>query len=232
MYPARLQEVLPGVRERIAEAARRSGRSPEAVTVVAVTKGHPLSAVEAVLAQGITHLGENRVEGLEERVAKLGREGITWHMVGRLQSRKAGRAAEAADLIHSVDSLRLAERLGAAASSSRDGVARILVQVNTSGEESKSGLEPLAAMEAIREIGRVPGVRVEGLMTMAPFTEEEGVLRESFRGLRRLLEEGRGLDLPLGDTLSMGMSNDYVIAVEEGATMVRLGTVLFGERPA
>jgi pyridoxal phosphate enzyme (YggS family) len=152
-------------------------------------------------------------------------------MVGHLQSRKAHRAAVASDLIHSVDSVRLAERLDRAGSEVGKKV-RVLVQVNTAAEPAKSGLDRDTALEDLHGIVALGSLEVAGLMTMAPFTDDEGVLRDAFRRLRELHEEaGRTLPGYRGTELSMGMSNDFAIAVEEGSTMVRLGTALFGERP-
>jgi len=229
MYRERLAEALPVVRGRMEDAAAAAGRDPGAVRLVAVTKGHPIEALEAALDAGLTHLGENRVEELEEKVAVLGRDRVTWHMIGHLQSRKAGRALHAADLIHSVDSLRLAGKLSRAAES--DGVeARILVQVNTSGEEAKSGFERGAAVESVLAIAELPHLRVDGLMTMAPFVDDEAVLSAAFRRLRETLEDVRSHHPQVGAELSMGMTNDLEIAIREGSTMVRIGTALFGER--
>lgn len=230
MDPSRLIGVLPEIRGAIEDAASRGGRRGSDVCIVAVTKGHPPDAVRAALEAGIHDVGENRVEALEERVRQYGRDGIRWHMIGHLQSRKAGRAAEASHLVHSVDSLKLGERL------SRWGVeaastVSILLQVNTAGEESKSGVPPAEAQDVLGALVELPGLEVRGLMTMAPFTGDEAVLRGAFSGLRRIQEEAvRHVGGYAGRDLSMGMSNDFVVAVEEGSTIVRLGTALFGER--
>lgn len=213
----------------MAGAARAAGRDPAGVRLVAVTKGHPLEALQAALEAGIPDLGENRVEELEEKEAALGRDRATWHMIGHLQSRKAARAAGAAHLIHSVDSLHLAEKLSRSAGG-RGPEVRVLAQVNTSGEESKGGLEPAGAVEAVLAMAALPGLRVEGLMTMAPFVDDAEVLSSAFRRLRETLEEVRRHDPRVGPELSMGMTNDFEIAIREGSTMVRIGTALFGER--
>lgn len=213
----------------MAGAAVAAGRDPLAVGLVAVTKGHPLEALEAALEAGIADLGENRVEDLEEKQGALGRDRATWHMIGHVQGRKAARAALAAHLIHSVDSLHLAERLSRAAG--QQGLeVRVLAQVNTSGEESKSGLAAPGAAEEVLRMASLPHLRVEGLMTMAPFVDEVEVLSSSFRRLRETLEEVRRHDPRVGPELSMGMTNDFEIAIREGSTMVRIGTALFGER--
>lgn len=230
MYEATLKETLPQVLDRVGDALERAGRR-DAVTLVAVTKGHPVDAVRAALTMGLHRLGENRVQELEEKVVEVGREGPEWHLIGHLQRNKARRGIELFDLIHSVDSLRLARTLSTEAE--RAGVeVRGLAQVNVSGEASKGGFDAAGAVDALGEIVALPGLRIEGLMTMAPLTEDEAVLRRTFADTRRLLEDAAAqLDGLQGGELSMGMSNDYEIAIEEGATMVRLGTVLFGERP-
>ena len=232
MYSAVLKETLPRVRDAIATAAMGAGREPGEVTLVAVTKGHPVEALTAALDAGLTDLAENRVAELEEKAAYFaarGRSGFRWHMVGHIQSRKAGRVVELAGLIHSVDSTRLAERISRAASDVGTEV-EVLFQVNTSGEDAKQGFSPDQAQEKIPELAGLPGLRARGLMTMAPFTDDEAVLRRTFGGLRVLAEEIRQSTAELGPELSMGMSNDLGIAVEEGSTMVRIGTALFGER--
>jgi PLP dependent protein len=230
MYAEHLRDALPVVQERLARAAERSGRGGAAVRVVAVTKGHGVAAIEAALAGGLADIGENRVDELAEKVAAVGRQAATWHLIGHLQRNKVRRALPAFDLVHSVDSERLAEELSGEAVRV-GGVAAVLVQVNTSGEASKYGFDEVAAVAAVGRLVELPGLHVRGLMTMAPYTAEEAVLRRTFAGLRRV-GEACAAQIPAytGTELSMGMSNDYEIAVEEGSTMVRLGTVLFGER--
>ncbi len=230
-YQALLSENLPAVRARIREAAAAAGRPPDAVRLIGVTKGHPLAALEAALAAGLHDLGENRVEEAEEKRTALGAHAsaVRWHLIGHLQSRKARRAVEVGDLIHSVDSERLAERL-ARLGEERGTPVPVLVQVNTSGESSKSGLEGEDVVEQIHRIAELSGLRVEGLMTMAPFVEDEAVLRSAFAGLRSVLERVRAVTERVGGELSMGMTNDLEAAVREGSTMVRIGTALFGER--
>ena len=216
------------VRERVERARERAGRSDE-VTLVAVTKTHPADAVRAVLAAGVADVGENRVQELEEKVGEVGRGAVGWHLIGHLQRNKAGKALPLFDLIHSLDSLRLAEALSAEAVK-RGVQVRALVQVNASGEESKGGFEPAELVDSLGRIAELPGMRVEGLMTMAPFTDDEAAVRAAFRRTRELLE-GAARQVPgIGRQLSMGMSNDFELAVEEGSTLVRVGSVLFGER--
>jgi pyridoxal phosphate enzyme (YggS family) len=200
--------------------------------ILPITKGHPAGVVSAVAAAGFDAVGENRVAEAEAKLAALGRAGLRWHMVGHLQRNKAARAIDAFDAIESVDSLRLAHRLNAAAESAGRDRIPILVQVNAGGEDQKSGFEPARVIDAIGAMLDLERIAVRGLMTMAPFTDNEKVLRSTFGLTRECLARCRaelaGFD---GTTLSMGMSNDFAIAVEEGSTEVRLGTVLLGERP-
>ncbi|HEX5726056.1 MAG TPA: YggS family pyridoxal phosphate-dependent enzyme [Longimicrobiaceae bacterium] len=220
---------LADVRERIERARVRAGRA-EAVTLVAVTKTHPAEVVRAAIAAGIADLGENRVQELEEKVAEVGRAAVRWHLIGHLQRNKAARALPLFHLLHSLDSLRLARALSAAAAAAGRTVP-VLAQVNVSGEETKGGFGGGEALGALAEVAALPGVSLEGLMTMAPFTDDEAVLRRTFRAARALFDRAAaGVEGFRPLHLSMGMSNDYEIAVEEGSTMVRLGSVLFGER--
>jgi pyridoxal phosphate enzyme (YggS family) len=229
-YAERLASTLPRVRDQVAGAAVAAGRDPGGVRLVAVTKGHPLDAVRAALAAGLSDLGENRVEELDEKAGALGgAAGVRWHMIGHLQSRKAKRAVELAQMIHSVDSLKLAERLARAAQEAARTVW-VLAQVNTSGEAAKQGLSAAEAEDAVLAMAGLNGLRVEGLMTMAPLTDDARVQGETFGRLRELLGRIRGADARVGGELSMGMTNDLAVAVREGSTMVRIGTALFGER--
>jgi PLP dependent protein len=224
-----LRERLVVIRDRIEAARLRAGRV-QPVVLVAVTKTHPAETVRAAIAAGITELGENRVPELEEKVTEVGRDAARWHMVGHLQRNKARKAIPLFDLLHSLDSLRLGRQLSAEAVKLEREV-EALVQVNTSGEAAKFGFAPDEAIEAIGELCELPGLKIVGLMTMAPFVEDEPVLRRAFAGARRLCEEA-ARQAPAFEArhLSMGMSNDFELAVEEGSTLVRLGTVLFGER--
>jgi pyridoxal phosphate enzyme (YggS family) len=227
-YPE-LPSRLAAVRERIARARERSGRA-DGVTLVAVTKTHGPEAVLAARRAGLEDAGENRVAELESKVAEVGRDSIRWHLIGHLQRNKVKRALPLFDLLHSLDSPRLAQTLSDAAVAAGSTI-RALAQVNVSGEETKGGFEAAGLLAALEPICRLPGLRVEGLMTMAPLTEEEAVLRRTFSATRALWERaGREVEGFHALHLSMGMSNDYEIAVEEGSTMVRLGTVLFGAR--
>ena len=229
-YAARLEHTLPELRERVERAAEGAGRAAASVRIVAVTKSHPVEAVDAALAAGLRDLGENRIEELEEKRAARPHAPAVWHMIGHVQGRKARRAAELSDLVQSLDSLRLAEKLSRAATEQGREVS-VLAQVNTSGEGSKSGFEIDGAVEAIHAAAELAGLRVEGLMTMAPFVDEERVLRDAFARLRETGERLRRISDRVGPELSMGMTNDLDVAIREGSTMIRIGTALFGERP-
>jgi len=227
-----IRDRVLAIQETIARAAERSGRSGLDVLVLPITKGHPPSILEAVARAGCAAIGENRVGEAETKLADVGRLGVRWHMIGHLQRNKAGRAIRTFDVIESVDSVRLARRLQLEAERVERVDVPILVQVNAGGEQQKSGLEPAQLVDAIGEMLDLGRIRVNGLMTMAPFTPEERVLRRTFSAARECLARCQAeLDGFDGRTLSMGMSNDFEIAVEEGSTEVRLGTVLLGERP-
>ena len=232
LYAQRLKESLPRIRDEVEDAARRSGRAGADVTLVAVTKSHPLAAVNAALGAGLRDLGENRVEELEVKVKALRDHSAPhWHMIGHLQRRKAPRVIGICGLVHSVDTIRLAERLDRFVPAGAAPLP-ILVQVNTSGEVAKSGISLQEAREVVHRITELPGLAVRGLMTMAPFTDREGVLRAAFQALRRLHEDLGALEGYRGEHLSMGMTNDFRIAIEEGSTMIRIGTALLGPRPS
>ena len=224
-----LPERLAHVRAEIARRQAAAGRT-QPVTIVAVTKGFGPEAVEAALASGLVYLGENRVQ---EALAKLdtpaGRR-ATWHLIGHLQRNKAKHVAGRFALVQSVDGAEVAEELDRRAAA-QGAKQRVLLQVNVAGEAQKSGCAPAAAAATARRVAALPHLALEGLMTIAPFTDDQAVQRGTFRALRALRDglQEEGLWLP---TLSMGMSADYGIAVEEGATVIRLGTVLFGSRGA
>jgi pyridoxal phosphate enzyme (YggS family) len=225
------QRRLARVRESIGRAAERTGRRADRIEILPITKGHPGSLLRAVAAAGFTAIGENRVAEAATKLAELGRLGLRWHMVGHLQRNKVAGAIETFDVIESVDSLRLARRLSTVAARAEVSGLDVLVQVNTSGEAAKGGFSGDSAVDEIGRVCELAPLRVHGLMTMAPFTDDEAVLRRTFRETRRLQERcTKEIAAFTGTVLSMGMSNDFEIAVEEGATRLRLGTVLFGER--
>ena len=231
---------LAAVRERIADACRRAGRDPAAVTLVAVTKRIPLPSVVAACRAGQWELGENRVQDALPRQAELAAalaaaglpaDRVRWHFIGNIQTNKTRKVVGRFTLLQAVDSLRLARRLDAVAAE-RELRQPVLLEVNISGEPQKHGLPPEEAVPAAAAVAALGGLELRGLMGMARFGAPEAELRRSFALLRELRGAARretGLPLPV---LSMGMSGDYPVAVEEGATMVRVGTAIFGPRPA
>jgi PLP dependent protein len=218
------------VRARIAAACERAGRDPAAVTLVAVSKTVDVVRLRAAVAAGLTVLGENRVqEGADKRPAV---DGATWHLIGPLQSNKAKRALQTFDVIQSVDGVDLGERLDRLAAEVRpDGRVPILVQVNVDADPAKAGVLPGDAAALVERLVALPRLEVRGLMTIGRFGVTEGVSRTTFRALRELGTGLRRTVPALGPDLSMGMSDDFEIAVEEGATIVRVGRAVFGERP-
>lgn len=225
-----VSEILEDVNAKIVAACARAKRDPREVEIIAVTKTHGEEVVREAWDAGLKIVGENKVqEAAWKKPASIG--GPSWHLIGHLQSNKVRAALELFDFIHSVDSLKLVDRINQVADA-MGAQPRILLEVNVSGEKSKSGLKPSEVKPLLEHIlSSCPRITVEGLMTMAPFSENPEDARPYFRQLRELrdaLEKELNVGLP---RLSMGMSGDYEVAVEEGATYVRLGTVLFGERP-
>jgi len=228
---------LADVRARIAAAAQRAGRAPSEVTLVAVTKTRTVAEIEAACRAGVQDVGENRVGEAEAKKPKLdlGRAcaDITWHMVGHLQSRKASRAIDLFDIVHSVDSVKLAGKLDRLADE-RDQILPILIEVNASGEASKYGFSAsdVPRLEsAVAEIVALPHLRVDGLMTVASIAADPEEVRPVFAQLRDLRDRFRGRFPRSGwPHLSMGMTDDFEVAIEEGATMIRVGRAIFGPR--
>lgn len=223
-----LKDRLALVRGRIADAAARAGRSPEDITLVAVSKTFPLDVVKAACDLGITDLGENRAQELKQKVAAVGR-GPKWHFVGHLQTNKVKQVAGVASLIHSVDRFGLAEALDRRAGA-LEIRQRVLLEVNVSGEASKHGVEPRSMMSLAEEVAALGSLEIKGLMTMAPLSSEPESSRPFFAELRELRDHLATL-LPEATDLSMGMTRDFEIAIEEGATLVRVGEAIFGPRP-
>jgi hypothetical protein len=224
--------------ERIGLAARAAGRDPNGVRLVVVTKGHPIEAVEEVIAAGADLLGENYVdEGIEKRRACSSSVPVQWHMIGHVQSRKARQVCQYFDWLHSLDSLKLARRLDSFAGELGRKLP-VLLECNVSGETTKFGWTAwqeetwLDLLPALAEVTAMPHLSVCGLMTMAPFLEAPEQARPYFRRLRRL-QEFLASRLPQGGwaELSMGMSGDFEAAIQEGATLVRIGTAIMGPRP-
>ena len=218
------------VEEKVKEACRRAGRNRDEVTLIAVSKTKPMSMSEELLPLGVVDFGENKVQELTAKEEALP-SGIHWHMIGHLQRNKVKYIVDKACLIHSVDSLRLAETVSQEAE--KKGVtANILIEVNVAGEDSKFGVSPDETAALAEAISKLPNIAVKGLMTIAPFVENAEENREVFRNLRKLsvdIEEKKFNNVTMA-VLSMGMTGDYEVAIEEGATMVRVGTGIFGER--
>jgi pyridoxal phosphate enzyme (YggS family) len=223
---------LESVRRRMVAAAKRAGRDPGDVLLVAVSKTHPLAAIEAAVAAGQRDFGENRLEELWPKVegAGVAHLNVNWHFIGTIQSRKTGEAVGPWTLIHSVDRAKIAQRL------SRDAVAAgqvlaVLLEVNASGEASKHGFAPAELLATATDLAVLPGIRIQGLMTMAPLVEDPEAARPVFRALRELRDD-LIVRCPQIEWrhLSMGMTNDFEVAIEEGATLIRVGSAIFGAR--
>jgi pyridoxal phosphate enzyme (YggS family) len=218
------------VQGRVSEAALKAGRDPSDITIVAVTKTHPAATVEEALAAGVTDVGENRVQEFLSKARDV-TSPCRWHLVGHLQTNKVNKVIGRFAMIHSIDSLDLAEKISAAGE--REGVTTdILVEVNTSGEESKYGLEAEGALEVCAAIAGLPAISLRGLMTVGPWVDDAAVLSKAFASLRLLGEKigEAGISGISMEHLSMGMTDDFEIAIAEGSTIVRLGRVIFGER--
>ncbi|MGH2792283.1 MAG: YggS family pyridoxal phosphate-dependent enzyme [Actinomycetota bacterium] len=220
-------ERLKAVRSSIEAAALRSGRGPSAVTLVAVSKTWPADVALEAIRAGVTDLGENRAQEFKEKVALL--EGkARWHFIGHLQTNKVRQVVGACELIHSVDRRALAEAIDRRAST-RGLVQDVLIEVNVAGDPNKHGIEPGKAVALAAEVDALAGLRVRGLMTMPPYPEDPEESRPYYKELAALSEQLLE-ELPQAAELSMGMSRDFEIAVEEGATLVRIGTAIFGPR--
>ncbi len=233
-----IQRNLIAVQERIAAAARQAGRPPESVRLVAVVKTFPPESALAAYHAGVRDLGENRVEEAREKIPVVNAQlppdsGLQWHLIGHLQRRKAREAAERFDMVQSVDSVRLAETLDRSAAAIGKRLP-VLIQVNVAHDPNKFGFQPeprTELFEAVRQILNLPSLRVQGLMTIGALVADPEAARPFFRGLRELRDE-LALRFPDGEwhELSMGMTDDFPVAIAEGATIVRIGRAIFGER--
>ena len=230
-----VQQNLSDIRDRIQAAARKSGRNADEIALMAVTKTFGPDSIREAYKAGLRLFGENRVQEFAGKVSQLADlSGAEWHMIGHLQSNKAGKAAELFVAVDSVDSVRLAEKLNAAAAE-RGQKLKVLIEVNVGGEAAKSGLD-IESQELWNLLEAAPGFRqldTQGLMTVPPFTEDPEGARVYFRKLRALRDQIAARNLPAVsmEVLSMGMSHDFEVAIEEGSTCVRLGTAVFGSRP-
>lgn len=225
-----IKENLKEVEANLQAACQKSGRSRRDVTLIAVSKTKPVSMIREAIEEGIAEFGENKPQELREKCDTLP-EDLHWHMIGHLQRNKVKYVVGRACLIHSVDSFALAEEI------SKEAVKKglempVLIEVNVAGEESKFGVSPEETEDLIRRIAPLPGIKVRGLMTIAPFVENAEDNRPVFQKLRKLAVDikSKNIDNIIMCDLSMGMTGDYQVAVEEGATMVRVGTGIFGER--
>ena len=219
---------LQAVQARIAKAAAAAGRSPESVRLLAVSKTWPLASVIEAADAGQRAFGENYVQEGIDKIAAISGRNLEWHFIGPLQSNKSKPVAEAFDWVHSIDRLKIAERLSAQRPAYLTPL-QICVQVNVSGETSKSGCTPDEALPLCRAVAALPGLNLRGLMAIPEPSDDPLAQRAPFRQLRQIYDHIRAAGLPL-DTLSMGMSHDLEAAVAEGATIVRIGTAIFGER--
>lgn len=220
-----LRDDLGEVRTRIANAARRVGRDPSKIKLVAVSKTHPVSVLRDAIAAGVSALGENKVQEAESKIGEIGRAPAEWHLIGHLQSNKARKAVQLFDVIQSVDSLELAERLERICQEENRDSLSIFVHVDLAGEATKSGVSESDVPELVAYLKKCKHLSFEGLMVLPPYFDDAEKTRPFFKRLRAI----RDRVLPGGE-LSMGMSHDFEVAIEEGATVVRVGTAIFGNR--
>ena len=223
-------ENIKQVEENIIKSCEKVGRDPKEVTLIAVSKTKPYTAIEEALPSGVLDYGENKVQELTEKYEILPKD-IRWHMIGHLQRNKVKYLVGKVELIHSVDSLRLANQIETEFAKKNE-IANILIEVNMANEESKFGITSETTEQLVREISKLEHVRIKGLMTIAPYTDNPETNREYFRNMKKLSVDitEKNIDNVSMDILSMGMTNDYEVAIEEGSTMVRVGTGIFGAR--
>ena len=220
------------VREKIADAASRAGRDGREIKLIAVSKTHPASVVAAAIEAGISVFGENKVQEAEGKIDEVGRDKAEWHLIGHLQSNKARRAVQLFDVVHSIDSIELATRLERICVEENRPALPVLVQVDLAGEETKSGVEEKGLPDLVSYLLECKRLKFVGLMILPPYFEDTEEARPFFRRLREIRADlARDGAFPYGPgELSMGMSHDFELAIEEGATIVRVGTAIFGAR--
>lgn len=225
-----IKEAINDVSQRIMSACKKVGRNPDEVTLIAVSKTMPVEAIREAMACGVIEFGENRPQELRDKQAVI-TEPLHWHMIGSLQTNKLKYVIGKTVLIHSVDSFSLAQAIEEV-SAKKELVTEILLEINVAGEATKHGISPEEAEKLIREIARLPHVKIRGLMTVAPYTENAEENRIYFKKMKQLMVDinSKNIDNVYMDILSMGMTGDYEVAVEEGATLVRVGTGIFGHR--
>ena len=223
---------LVEVQEKIRQACLRVGRDPAEVTLIAVSKTKPVADIREAICCGVRTFGENKVQELTGKIEELqGEDALNWHMIGHLQTNKVKYLIGKTSLIHSVDSVRLAQAIDQE-SAKRSVITDVLLEINIADEDSKYGIDPEKTEEIVREIAALSHVRICGLMTVAPYTEAPEENRVYFQKMRKLLIDigSKNIDNVSMDVLSMGMTGDYEVAIEEGATCIRVGTGIFGER--
>ena len=220
-----LRENLAEIRAQIAHAAQKANRNADEIKLVAVSKTHPVEILREAIDAGAVILGENKIQEAEDKITEIGRESAEWHLIGHLQSNKARKAVKLFDVIHTLDSLELAERLERICIEENRARLSVLVQIDLANETTKNGIKPEDLPELSDFLKTCGRVKFDGLMTIPPFFEDVEQVRPFFRNLREL----RDKILPNGE-LSMGMSYDFAVAIEEGATIIRVGTAIFGER--
>ena len=218
------------VQNNIIKACEKAGRNPDEVTLIAVSKTKPLSDIEELISYGVKEFGENKPQEMKQKIEEVSTP-VNFHLIGHLQTNKVKYIIDKVCMIHSVDSLKLAEEISRQAVK-HNVTVDILIEVNVAAEESKFGVRPEDAIDLCRDISTLPGIRIRGLMTVAPFTSDPEENRPVFCALRQLFVDidGKNIDNVCMDCLSMGMSGDYTVAIEEGATFVRVGTSIFGQR--
>jgi pyridoxal phosphate enzyme (YggS family) len=227
-----LRERLANIQVRIANALVRAGRPVGDATLVAISKTHPAHAITEVVNSGATDLGENRVQEAEDKIIAVGRTRVRWHLVGHLQANKARRAVKLFDVIHSLDSIELARRLDRLCEEECTKELSVLIQVDLGKEDTKSGVAEEEVIDLATEVGQLDRLKLSGLMTLPPFFDDPERARPYFKRLVEIRDElsANGLFKHGRGELSMGMTHDFEVAIEEGATMVRIGTAIFGDR--
>lgn len=225
----RIQENFQHIQNQIQETALAWGRDPAAITLIGVSKHQKADAVDAAIQAGCIHLGENYVQEAMEKIDKIGKEKATWHFIGHLQSNKARFAVLYFDLIHTVDKVKLAREIDKQAAKIKKQ-QKVLLQVNIGQEDTKSGVGIKEAITLAREMSRFENLGLEGLMCMPPYFDEPEKARIYFKKLVQIQKEIKGAGIDPLEHLSMGMSNDFRVAIEEGSTLVRVGTAIFGDR--
>jgi len=225
---------LKKVRERVASAATRAGRDPNEIKVVAVTKTHSADVIRKALTDGLALFGENKVQEAESKIGEIGRDAAEWHLIGHLQSNKARKAVQLFDVIQSVDSLELAQRLDRICEDENRSELSVLVQVDLAGEATKSGIPEFELGELVEFLRGCERLKFDGLMVLPPFFDDPEATRPYFKRMKEIRDRLTAIGAFSNGCgqLSMGMSHDFEVAIEEGATVVRVGTAIFGERAA